>query len=129
VRYFFNLRNQGRVVWAIPISAAIGLVVLAVAIYPRETVAPARSVTFAQAQAIITRRCTPCHSATPVQPGFTAAPNAVMFDTPEQITSRAQQIYQQAVVTKNMPFGNLTNITYDERDTLGAWYQAGAPGP
>ena len=49
-----------------------------------------------------------------------------MFDTPDQIVSRAQQIYQQAVVTKNMPFGNLTNITPDERDLLAAWVQAGA---
>jgi uncharacterized membrane protein len=52
-----------------------------------------------------------------------------MFDTPDQITGRAQQIYQQAVVTRNMPFGNLTNMTQDERDLLAAWVQAGAPGP
>jgi len=51
----------------------------------------------------------------------------VLFDTPDQIVSRAPQIYQQAVVTKNMPFGNLTNITQDERDLLGAWVQEGAP--
>jgi uncharacterized membrane protein len=129
IRYFFNLRNQGRVVWAIPLSAAAGVVVLAVAIYPREVGTSRSTVTFAQAQAIVTQRCVPCHSATPVEPGFTSAPNGVMFDTPQQITTRAQQIYEQAVVTRNMPFGNLTNITQAERDTLGAWYQAGAPGP
>jgi uncharacterized membrane protein len=28
-----------------------------------------------------------------------------------------------------MPFGNVTNITQDERDVLGAWVQEGAPGP
>ena len=50
-----------------------------------------------------------------------------MFDTRDQIVGRAQQIYQQAVVTKNMPFGNLTGITQDERDLLGAWVQQGAP--
>ena len=52
-----------------------------------------------------------------------------MFDTAEQIVGRAQQIYQQAVVTKNMPFANLTNMTQDERDLLAAWVQGGAPGP
>ena len=129
IRHFFNLRNQGRVVWAIPVSAAAGVAVLAVLMYPREAGAPARTVTFAQAAAVIQQRCTPCHSATPVQAGFTSAPNGVMFDTPDQITARAQQIYQQAVVTRNMPFGNLTNITPDERDTLAAWYAEGAPGP
>jgi uncharacterized membrane protein len=129
VRHFFNLRNQGRVVWAIPLSSAAAVVVLAVLMYPREIGTSQQHVTFAQAQAIITQRCVPCHSATPVQPGFTAAPNGVMFDMPEEITARAPQIYQQAVVTRNMPLGNLTNITQAERDTLGAWYQSGAAGP
>jgi uncharacterized membrane protein len=129
IRHFFNLRNQGRVVWAIPVSAAIGFVVLAVAIAPRNVVTSQSNVTFAQAQAVIARRCQPCHSATPTQPGFPDAPNGVMFDTPDQIVARAQPIYQQAVVTKNMPFGNLTNITQDERDMLAAWVQEGAPGP
>jgi uncharacterized membrane protein len=129
VRHFFNLRNQGRVVWAIPISAAVGTLALIAVIAPRGTGAPAAKVTFAQAQAVIAQRCQPCHSATPVQPGFTSAPNGVMFDTPDQIVGRSQEIYQQAVVTKNMPFGNLTNIAQDERDVLAAWVQEGAPGP
>ena len=128
VRHFFNLRNQGRVVWAIPASAAIGVVVLAVLIAPRGVTSARASVTFAQAHAVIARRCVPCHSSQPTQPGFTEAPNGVMFDTQDQIVARAQQIYQQAVVTKNMPLGNLTGITQDERDLLGAWVQQGAPG-
>jgi uncharacterized membrane protein len=128
-RHFFNLRNQGRVVWAIPVSAAVGVVVLAALIYPRGAAPTGSGVTFAQAQAVIRQRCVPCHSATPTEPGFTAAPNGVMFDTPDQIVGRSQQIYEQAVVTRNMPFGNLTNITDDERNLLGAWVQEGAPGP
>jgi uncharacterized membrane protein len=128
VRHFFNLRHQGRVVWAIPASAALGVVVVAFAIAPRSA-APTASVTFSQAQAVIARRCQPCHSAQPTQPGFPQAPNGVMFDTPEQTVGRAQQIYQQAVVTRNMPLGNLTNITQEERDLIGAWVQSGAPGP
>lgn len=128
VRHFFNLRNQGREVWAIPASAAVGVVILAVLIAPGNSPS-STSVTFAEAQAVIARRCLPCHSAQPTQPGFAEAPNGVMFDTPDQIVARAQQIYQQAVVTKNMPLGNLTGITQDERDVLGAWVQQGAPGP
>jgi uncharacterized membrane protein len=127
VRHFFNLRHQGRVVWAIPATAVLAVLGLAIAIAPRTVSTPQARVTFSQAQAVITRRCTPCHSAQPSQPGFPQAPNGVMFDTPEQIVDRAQQIYQQAVVTKNMPFGNLTNITQDERDLLAAWVQEGAP--
>jgi uncharacterized membrane protein len=43
--------------------------------------------------------------------------------------SRSQQIYQLAVLTSTMPYGNVTAMTQTERDTLGAWVQAGAPGP
>jgi uncharacterized membrane protein len=129
VRHFFNLRHQGRVVWAIPVSAAVGVVALAVAIAPRGAAPSQAAVGFAQAQPVIAQRCVPCHSATPTQPGFTQAPNGVMFDTPAQIVGRAQQINQQAVVTKTMPFGNLTGMTQDERDLLAAWVAEGAPGP
>jgi uncharacterized membrane protein len=129
VRHFFNLRHQGRQVWWIPATAAVGVIALAVAIAPRGIQTAQASVSFSQVQPMIAQRCQPCHSATPTQPGFVAAPQGITFDTPDQIVSRAQQIYQQAVVTKNMPFGNLTNITQAERDTLGAWVQSGAPGP
>jgi uncharacterized membrane protein len=129
VRHFFNLRNQGRVVWAIPVSAAIGVVIVAVAIAPRPAPPSSSGVTFAQAQAVIRQRCVPCHSATPTEAGFTSAPNGVMFDTSDQIVGRARDIDQQAVVTRNMPFGNLTNITEDERNVLAAWVGEGAPGP
>jgi uncharacterized membrane protein len=126
VRHFFNLRNQGRVVWAIPGSAAVGLVLLAVAVAPRPAATVQPRVSFARAQAVISTRCVPCHSATPIQPGFTAAPNGVTFDTPDQIASRAQLIYQRAFVTRDMPLGNLTGITDEERALLGAWFEQGA---
>lgn len=128
VRHFFNLRHQGRVVWAIPASAALGVAVLAFAIAPRNLdTTPDTRATFSQAQAVISRRCQPCHSSQPTQANFPEAPNGVMFDTPDEIVGRAQQIYQQAVVTQNMPFGNLTNMTQAERDLLAAWVQEGAP--
>jgi uncharacterized membrane protein len=128
VRHFFNLRNQGHVVWAIPASAAVGVLILAVLIYPRGT-SSATQVSFAQAQAVIRQRCVPCHSATPTEPGYPDAPNGVVFDTPDQIVARAPQIKALAVDTHTMPFGNLTGITDDERQLLGAWVQEGAPGP
>jgi uncharacterized membrane protein len=106
----------------------VGVVVLAIAIAPRAS-APAQPVTFSQAQAVISLRCVPCHSATPTQAGFSAAPNGVMFDQPEVITGRAAQIYQRAVVARDMPLGNLTGMTQEERAQLGAWFEQGAPGP
>src|SRR5205823_10324340 len=49
VRHFFNLRHQGREVWWIPATAAVAVVVLAVAIAPRGISTASTPVTFAQA--------------------------------------------------------------------------------
>jgi uncharacterized membrane protein len=35
-------------------------------------------------------------------------------------------IYQQSVVTKQMPMNNATGITEAERATIKRWYEAGA---
>jgi uncharacterized membrane protein len=129
VRHFFNLRHQGRVVWAIPASAAAGVAALAVVIAPRGAPEPAiaQAVSFSQVQAIVSQRCVPCHSSTPTNAAVSAAPKGIMFDTPQQIEARTADIYQQAVVTRNMPLGNATGMTQPERDMLGAWIQEGAP--
>jgi uncharacterized membrane protein len=49
-----------------------------------------------------------------------------MLQTPEQIRTHAQKIWQQTVQTRAMPIGNLTQITEDERAVLDAWFGAGA---
>jgi uncharacterized membrane protein len=83
-------------------------------------------VAFADAHAVIARRCIECHSATPTDTTFTVAPAGVMFDTPEQIQRMAPRIKERAVVTKTMPFNNKTGITDAERALLGAWIDQGA---
>jgi uncharacterized membrane protein len=83
-------------------------------------------VAFADARAVIQRRCIECHSATPSDSTFTTAPAGVMFDTPEQIQRMAARIKERAVITKTMPFNNKTGITADERALLGAWIDQGA---
>ena len=50
----------------------------------------------------------------------------MILDSSEAITSRTQQIYQQAVVQKIMPLNNATRITEAERATIGRWFEAGA---
>ena len=127
VQHFLNLLNRGRVVWWIPVSAAVGVIALAVVIAPRPVATLQTPVSFAQAQAVIQQRCAPCHSATPTQPGFTAPPNGAAFDTPEQIRARAQTIYQRAVIARDMPLGNVTDMTPAERELLAGWFQQGAP--
>jgi len=80
-------------------------------------------------QQIVTARCVVCHAAKPSFEGIEEAPKGIMLDTAERIVTLAPQINIQAVQTKVMPLGNLTNITDDERAKLAAWVAEGAPGP
>jgi len=125
VRHFFNLRHKGRTVWAIPVTAALATLALAIAIAPEKP--RAAPFTFAGVQKIVADRCATCHAAKPTQAGFNEAPKGVLLDTAAQIVANAQKINEQAVLTKAMPIGNLTGMTDAERATLGAWIAAGAP--
>ena len=127
-RHFFNLRRRGRTVWAIPVTAAAATLAVAIAIEPEEGGrAGAEPVAASEAQAIVERRCTTCHSANPTSEQFTSAPGGVVLDTTEQIVARADAIRAQAVDSRAMPLGNATGMTDEERDRLGAWIAAGAP--
>ena len=122
IRHFFNLRHAGRTVWWIPATALLAAVGLAVAIRPDDGGgAPAREVSAAEATAIVQQRCAPCHSENPTQDGYDAAPAGVVLDTREQIVAQADAIREQAVRTEAMPLGNVTGMTEEERNALGAW--------
>ena len=81
---------------------------------------------FAQVVHIVQNRCASCHAEKVTQPGFVAAPKGVLLDTPERIAIHATQIYQQ-VASRAMPLGNLTGMTDQERQFIGACGGAGAP--
>ena len=91
--------------------------------------ATSAAVPFGAARVVINARCLACHSAYPVDKMFTAAPNGVMFDTPEQIVRLAARIRERAVVQRTMPFANKTGITDAERETLRRWIDTGARLP
>jgi len=84
------------------------------------------AVTFADVRHVIARRCAVCHSSRPTDLTFGAAPAGVMFDTPEQIATRAERIRERAVTTRTMPPANRTGITDAERVLLGRWVASGA---
>ena len=126
VRHFFNLRHKGRTVWAIPVTAALATLALAVVIAPGKPEV-AKGFTFAEVQKIVALRCSGCHAAAPAQPGFAVAPKGFLLDSAELIVANAQKINEQSVVTRTMPIGNLTQMTDAERATLAAWIAAGAP--
>nr|WP_298147521.1 urate hydroxylase PuuD [uncultured Pseudomonas sp.] len=98
---------------------------------PLASAQPAEQVTaaggdFAKVRAVIKERCAVCHSAQPSSPMFSSAPAGVMFDTPEQIRQQAAKIHAQSVAAQIMPLGNMTQMTQDERNLIGAWIDQGA---
>lgn len=143
IRQFFVLRRKGVYNWWYPgVAVALLLAVIlwmspAMQSKPVAAVAPSSSAppapageavaagSFAQVQQVIQARCIQCHAAKPTLmpvPG-----KGVLLDSPEHISQHAQQIYQQAVVQKAMPLGNMTQITDDERAIIGKWFESGAP--
>jgi uncharacterized membrane protein len=93
---------------------------------PRTTISAGAPVTFAQANAVIQKRCTVCHSASPADRTFGPSPGGVAFDTPDQVRARADRIRIRAVETQTMPLANKTNMTPEERALLGRWIGQGA---
>ena len=81
--------------------------------------AQAKPVAFAEVKAIIDQRCLMCH-------GEQVQMKNVRLDAVDGIHLNAQNIYQQVSVTKQMPMNNATGITPEERQTVAAWYLAGA---
>ena len=124
VRVFFVARHKGN---ASPTTLILGLVCLAAAAGlsapTTNAIVDAQPVPDEQLKMVVDARCKTCHSSTPTQPGFVAAPAGIVFDSMAQIENEAHRIYQQTVTTRVMPIGNLTGMTDDERQLIDAWYQ------
>jgi uncharacterized membrane protein len=127
-RVFFNLRHQGRTLWAIPALCVVILVVLAVLIRPDDEAggSGAAKVGLAALAPVIEQRCAACHSLTPTQPGFSSPPAGVVLETPAQLKARADDI-RRVVSSHAMPLGNITGMTGEERALVIAWINQGAP--
>ncbi|ONN66886.1 urate hydroxylase PuuD [Herbaspirillum sp. VT-16-41] len=145
IRQFFVLRHKGVYNWWYPGAAVLLLLAVIIWMSPAMQARPAAPAAaaatpaeaagaaaapspsaggFAQVQQVIQARCIQCHAAKPTLmpvPG-----KGVLLDSPDNIAQHAQQIYQQAVVQKSMPLGNMTHITDDERAVIGKWFESGA---
>ncbi len=125
IRVWFVARHQGRPpAWPLLAAAALFIAVM-IAIAPRSSNASSASVTMAEVREVIQSRCTNCHADEPAHFAFQAAPGGVLLETDAQIRAERERIYQQTVVTRAMPIGNLTAITEDERAVIDAWYRSG----
>jgi uncharacterized membrane protein len=128
IRHFFNRKHKGIYAWQYLVLAAVLLGVAACWTQPRIVPLPPveGAVTFDRVRAIIGQRCVVCHSPQPAFPGITQPPAGVLLPTPQDIIQNAPRIYQQVIVTRIMPLGNVTRITEQERAVLAAWFKAGA---
>jgi len=85
------------------------------------TAAPAAGgASFAAVNALIGQHCVVCH-------GSAIAQKNVRLDSASEVKAHAQQIYQQVVQLKKMPFGNPGALSEDERGVFKRWFEAGAP--
>lgn len=119
----------GAVIWALaPKSETVAVDAAATGTTSAAAgVAADTPIAFSEVQGIVIARCAGCHAAVPSYPGFIVAPKGIVLDSADTIFGYKEQIYQQSVVTKAMPIGNLTGMTDDERATIGAWLAQGAP--
>ncbi|MFW7381946.1 MAG: urate hydroxylase PuuD [Oligoflexus sp.] len=131
IRHFFVLRHKAQIkLWYPGLGVAI-IATLIIALAPA-TQQPAnihsetlpQRVDFAEVQALISQHCQPCHSAKPTL--MPLAPKNFVLDTAEHIRKQAPMIIEQTVRLKIMPFGNVTQMTDEERGILSAWYEAEA---
>ncbi|MEO5890772.1 MAG: urate hydroxylase PuuD [Ferruginibacter sp.] len=127
VKHYLNLKEKGRYnVWVLPVSVLILLAACFITAPPKDEGACDKTMNFAEINRIITTRCISCHSSKPTDDVYTAPPNGVVYDTPEDIVKMKDKIMQRVVVTKTMPQNNKTGITPRERDMIRCWINQGA---
>lgn len=126
IRQFFVMRHgfklgRNRHPWPFALAGVLVLIGLIAWMRP-EPVAPAAappSAGLADVQAVMAQRCVMCH-------GEALQSKGVRLDTPAELQRHAQAVYQQVVVTRQMPMNNATGITEAERALIGQWFLSGA---
>ena len=117
---------------ALPFLLVLALILMITAFYiavpKNKIVANMPEVAFTRVQQIVNRRCTSCHATVPSQPGFASPPKGLILESEKDILLAAEKMYNTVFLSEYMPLGNITQITPEERQTLGAWYQQGAKG-
>ncbi len=128
IKHYWNLLDKGNAQPRILILSLVGLFGLAFVISPafEAKMDLAVPVSFDEVNEIMQTRCVQCHSANPTDDVWKVAPNGVMYDTPQQIQAMSGKIMTRAVRSKNMPQGNKTNMTDEERKVLKRWILQGS---
>ena len=126
VKHYLNLKEKHQEsVWVIPIAVLILFATIFVTA-PEPVGGECDEVVFTEIYPIIQERCVSCHSSSPTDDVWTAPPNGVVYDTPQDIVKLTDKIMQRVVITKDMPQNNKTGITPEERDKIRCWILQGA---
>jgi uncharacterized membrane protein len=126
-RHWVNLDERGTPKpWLLP-AAGLGLLLVAILARPAGPAVASTSegTSITRVQQIMAARCLRCHATEPLDPAWAAAPKGLVLETPDQIRANAAKIVQRVAVTKDMPLGNLTGMTDEERTEIAAWTAGG----
>jgi len=130
IRHFFNSRHEGKGspwwTWGVAAAGMIAVAWLSAA-GPGDSGARAGKLDIKAAYDTVLARCSMCHRDEPLWPGVHTPPKGVLLDDPENIRRHAHLIEINAVRSRAMPPGNITEMTPQERQILAAWLAAGAP--
>lgn len=125
IRQFFVLMHAGKIQPAYPV-AGVALILLVFWLAAPSNQADttgalsSESVALAEVQPLIDRHCIACHTQQPTQPGFSAPPAGIAYDSEAQIQLHKESI-QRVVASRYMPLGNMTGMTDEERAVITAW--------
>jgi len=126
VKHYLNLKEKNQQsVWVMPIAILI-LVSTVFITAPKQFGGECEEVYFTEIYTIFQERCVSCHSSSPTDEVYTAPPNGVVYDTPQDIIKKKDEIMTRVVITKTMPQNNKTGITPEERDKIRCWLEQGA---
>jgi uncharacterized membrane protein len=142
-RHFFNLKHRDIIKPGILISAALGMILVAVIMahtnykfsatpeYPAsENFSADESTELStegkkihqtqQVLQLVSVHCMNCHATAPRQSGFTAPPGGLVIENLEQLTQHKMRA-MPAIQSGYMPLGNFTQLTDDERQLILSW--------
>ncbi|CAH0991382.1 hypothetical protein SIN8267_01485 [Sinobacterium norvegicum] len=126
-RHYFILKHRGIQKPSIIVFSAALFIALLVVIAPKPPAAVdagTPKVSFASVNTIIEQRCVACHSDAPTL--MPTAQGGVKLDQPALIKKWAPRIQARAINTHDMPLGNMTQMTDEERASLATWISQGA---
>ena len=129
IRHYFNLKHQGINKPSVFVSGCIAFLLVMAAIAPwsaiqsdaDQSATKIATVSHEQVWSVVEKHCTECHSEAPRSPMFSSAPSGFVLDDIQQLIAAKARVYNRAIISKDMPLANITQMSEEERDLLKQW--------